>query len=85
MVMMICTLVGDEFYRMPVINQWLTSRRNLYRVGYKNGLEHKTIKEYDLKHDRKIQRLEKKLNRAQKEYDELYLLFQKYKFQRDEK
>jgi hypothetical protein len=83
-VIMICTVVGDEFYGMPVIYQWLTLRRNLYKTGYKDGLDHKTIKEYDLKRDRKIRRLENKIYRAQQRFDEFYITVQKDKFQREE-
>jgi len=74
-----------EFHEVPFINRWFTGRGDLYREGYNDGLEHKTIKEYDLKRDRKIRLLKKRMYRAQERYEKFYLNVLKEKHQRDEK
>jgi len=74
---MACNL---EFREVPFIRRWITGRGNLYRTGFNDGLEHKIIKEYNLKRDRKIRKIENKMYRAQKRYDEFYLNVQKYQF-----
>lgn len=78
-------LYGWEFNEVPFIHRFFRGRGTLYKTGYNDGLEHKMISEYDLKRDRKIQRLENKMYRAQKRYDEFYLNIQKEKLRRDEK
>ena len=84
LVFIICFVVGSEFSNIPFIYQWFTRRRNLYKVGFNDGLNNKTIKKYDLERDRRIREIENKMYRAQKRFDEFYLNVQKEKLQRDE-
>jgi len=73
-----------EFNEVPFIKSWFTGRGDLYRTGFNDGLEHKTIKEYTLKRDRKIQRLKHRMYRAQERYEKFYLNVMKEKFRTDE-
>jgi len=93
MVLMIAFMIGclgsfltdSGFWDVPFIHRFFRGRGTLYTTGYENGLKHKMIYEYDLKRNRKIKRIEKKLERVQNQYDELFLNFQKYKFQMENK
>lgn len=74
------------FNRLPIstsVKLQFIDKKKVYRTGYRDG--EKDMKEWKckLKRDRKIERMEKNMQLAQNQYCELYLHFQKYKFQKE--
>lgn len=76
------------FNRLPLstsVKLSFIDKKKVYRTGYKDG--EKDTKEWKckLKRNRKIKRMERNLELVQNQYCELYLQYEKCKFQRDEK